>query len=274
MTRHLTDDQLDVLTRSGISYDISNREQREDLASERTAEQRHVDGCLECHARLLGLERLLRQVRDTPRNIEPPLDLWPAIRASIQKKAERPSVGGSAAAIRPWYWSQLSGDRRRSWLVAAAVLLLVTSASTVSFLLGRRSEFGATDDFSGTTAVATAGRIPIPNGKSTAGRIGAALPDSRDPTEWAISSSVSDTPSVDVDAHAEQELLADLEMRRSTLRPQTSSAIDSSLKVIDQAIAELKAASVRDPANATLRQLLVVSRERKIELLRQTENAS
>ncbi len=274
MTRHLTDDQLATLTRSGISHDISNREQWDEPTGERTAEQRHVDSCPECHTRMLGLEQLLRQVRDAPCSIQPPLDLWPAIRATIQEKAERPSVGGSAAATHPWYWSHLSGDRLRSWLVAAGILLLVTSASIVSFLVGRRSEFVATPDVSGETAFARLGRIPIPNAKSTTGRIAAALPDSGDPTEWTMSSSASAAPSGDVDAHAEQELLADLEMRRSTLRPQTSSAIDSSLKVIDQAIAELKAASARDPANATLRQLLVVSRERKMELLRQTENAS
>jgi len=63
-------------------------------------------------------------------------------------------------------------------------------------------------------------------------------------------------------------------MRRSSLRPETSSEIDSSLTVINEAIAELRAASARDPKNATLRQLLAASRERKIELLRQTENAS
>ncbi|MDQ2891186.1 MAG: hypothetical protein M3R65_11650 [Gemmatimonadota bacterium] len=101
---------------------------------------------------------------------------------------------------------------------------------------------------------------------------------SADSLSTSVSGEIAQTASAssfdDADEHTEQELLADLEMRRSTLRPETSASIDSNLKVIDQAIAEVEAASARDPSNAALKQLLAVSRERKIELLRQTENAS
>ena len=68
--------------------------------------------------------------------------------------------------------------------------------------------------------------------------------------------------------------MAALELRRRTLRPSTSAQIDSSLHVIDMAIAELEAARARDPNNPAIRQLLASSRARKLELLKQAQNAS
>jgi hypothetical protein len=76
------------------------------------------------------------------------------------------------------------------------------------------------------------------------------------------------------DLHAEEELLAALELRRSAMRPSTSAQIDSSLRVIDKAIAELEVARRSDPNNPAIRQLLAASRARKLEVLKQAQNAS
>ena len=82
------------------------------------------------------------------------------------------------------------------------------------------------------------------------------------------------TPLDTEDLHAEEELLAALELRRSAMRPSTSAQIDSSLRVIDKAIAELEVARRRDPNNPAIRQLLAASRARKLEVLKQAQNAS
>lgn len=243
-TSHLTDEQLDVLVRNGNSSD--------DLQRTHLSEQMHLDSCPECLARFLELQRLFGRVQRAQRTIEPPLDLWPAIRATIQAKAGEHSTDRTLSVTRSGHGSTYR------WLVAAAVLLLLTSASTASFLYGRRSERMAVEDTLDRASISAA------HPASTSG-LAAATPDI---------GGAADAFDGDAEIHTEQELLADLEMRRSSLRPQTSSEIDSSLKVIDQAIAELKAASARDPGNATLRHLLAVSLERKIELLKQTENAS
>jgi hypothetical protein len=63
-------------------------------------------------------------------------------------------------------------------------------------------------------------------------------------------------------------LLNDLELRRSLMRPQTAQAIDHDLRIIDQAIAELKDAIAHDPNNPALRQLLASSYRQKVELLK------
>ena len=70
------------------------------------------------------------------------------------------------------------------------------------------------------------------------------------------------------------ELLEELELRRSMLRPQTAATIDHDLRLIDGAIAELQEALKRDPDNAALRQLLAASYRQKRDLLRSLDNAS
>ena len=70
-----------------------------------------------------------------------------------------------------------------------------------------------------------------------------------------------------------QALLDRFELQRAMLRPDARTSIDRDLAVIDQAIAELKAAIARDPANSTLRPLLAASYRQKIELLKRAANA-
>jgi|GEM_PF-438998 len=253
MTGHLTDDQLGTLARSGVS----------DNEGERT----HLASCASCLDRLVELERLRRSVQATPRRIEAPLDLWPAIRADIQTKVEGQDVDRPSTAVNSFNnWTQRWNRVRLAGLAAA--LLLLTSASIASFVLGRRSGRTVVSAAANDTSVVTS--EPASDAEPTA----ITSPDSGNDMARTASSGMSEVMLDDADIHAEQELLADLEMRRSSLRPETSSEIDSSLTVINEAIAELRAASARDPKNATLRQLLAASRERKIELLRQTENAS
>jgi hypothetical protein len=58
------------------------------------------------------------------------------------------------------------------------------------------------------------------------------------------------------------------------MRPETAASIDRDLKVIDQAIDELKVAIASDPRNPALRQLLASSFKQKVELLKRAGNAS
>ena len=255
MTGHLTDDQLDALARGGVSDDAWG------LA--------HLDSCASCLDRLVELTQLHRDVQAMSREIEPPKDLWPTIRANIQTRVEaQPTHRASGAAHALNVLTPRWNPAWRIWPIGAAALVLLTSASIASFLLGRRSERASVNPTLNSTSIAMPGRAP------DSGQTTVTSSDSGNGMTRTTSNAVSQPIEDNAEIHTEQELLADLEMRRSSLRPETSSEIDSSLKVIDNAIAELRAASARDPKNATLRQLLAVSRERKMELLRQTENAS
>ena len=69
-------------------------------------------------------------------------------------------------------------------------------------------------------------------------------------------------------------LLEELELRRSMLPPETATALDHDLRLIDEAIAELQEALKQDPNNTALRQLLAASYRQKRDLLRLVDNAS
>lgn len=69
-------------------------------------------------------------------------------------------------------------------------------------------------------------------------------------------------------------LLNRLEVQRALMRPDAAESIDRDLKVIDDAIAELKQAIANDPRNAALRHLLAASYRQKIDLLKRAGNAS
>jgi anti-sigma factor RsiW len=71
-----------------------------------------------------------------------------------------------------------------------------------------------------------------------------------------------------------QVLLDKLELQRALLRPDAVQALERDLRVVDVAIAELKDAVARDPANPALRQLLAASYRQKVDLLKRASNAS
>jgi anti-sigma factor RsiW len=69
-------------------------------------------------------------------------------------------------------------------------------------------------------------------------------------------------------------LLNQLELQRAMLPPEARSSVDHDLRVIDDAIAEVKDALVRDPNNPALRRLLASSYRQKVELLKRASGAS
>ena len=69
-------------------------------------------------------------------------------------------------------------------------------------------------------------------------------------------------------ASVTNDLERELSARKHTLAPETIAAVERSLRTIDAAIAEARAALARDPASETLARLLVAGHDQKIELLR------
>jgi len=67
---------------------------------------------------------------------------------------------------------------------------------------------------------------------------------------------------------ATAELMAALGTRRASLSPETTASIDENLRVIDQALAEIRAALERDPGSPRLGRMLASTYEKKIETLR------
>ena len=173
-------------------------------------------------------ERLDELTAALPREVAPPPDLWPAIRAELAPR--------SAHATR---WNP-------RWRLAAAGLLVAASSSILT-LLAVRARGGAED----AAVVATSDSAPAHRRTSAPARLPAHL----------VVAERGYARSIDA-------LWRTLDERRDSLAPSTVATVERSLRIADSAIAEARSALEHDPANRVLADLLVSNYERKIDLLR------
>ena len=173
-------------------------------------------------------DRLDELTAALPRDIAPPPDLWPAIRAELAPR--------SARTVR---WSA-------GWRLAAAGLVVAVSSSILTLYAVR-----AGDDAGEPPAVVTSG--PAPAQQRT--RAPASLPAHLVVAERGYARSID-------------ALWRTLDERRDSLAPSTVATVERSLRIADSAIAEARSALEQDPANRVLADLLVSNYERKIDLLR------
>lgn len=125
--------------------------------------------------------------------------------------------------------------RARVWgLRAAAAVLLVAGSSAVTVIALRSRDRAVADGGSTATAAAPA-------------------------TVVAVERSYVDV----VD-----ELTATLATQRAALAPETIATLERTLRVIDDAITEARAALAADPTNDAIRDVLTANYEQKVELLR------
>jgi hypothetical protein len=123
-------------------------------------------------------------------------------------------------------------------------------------------------------AVAAAGVVAIVQFHSRPVTTAAGSPASASPAASAQPALLQASDSSRAYQQQVQQLLDEIEMQRAMLGPTTTAVADSDLSAIDQAIAELRAALLRDPNNAALRQLLATSYQQKLDLLKRLNNAS
>jgi hypothetical protein len=130
--------------------------------------------------------------------------------------------------------------QRASWrvagLVAAAAALVVTTALVTARVVGDRASAGS----------------PIASG-------GAALGESSVIAVAAVDQSFRPTVN---------ELTAALTASRGKLAPETVARVERNLRLIDDAIGEVRDALARDPGNAALVQMLTTTYRQKVDLLR------
>jgi hypothetical protein len=140
--------------------------------------------------------------------------------------------GSPAVALRPRHWARAWGLR------AAAAVLLVASSSAITVLVVRS---WSPTDVATVSELVPATPVPVP----------AALA--------AVEQSYADVV---------EELTLTLEAQRGELSPATMATLERTLRVIDAAIAEARAALAADPANDTLLEVLSANYEQKVQLLR------
>ena len=208
--------------------------------AERERVERHIRSCTECEERWTRLRALLGAAFSLPPELEPPAHLWGDIRHRIvapsddhARSVPGPLAGKPALGVRA-LWST-----RNPWLLAAAAVVLVAVTSAVTATVLRRPVVLAVQ-----RAESIAPNAPV-----------SVLPASA----RAIQADYAQTLS---------ELRETLELRRAGLDPATVVKVETSLRVIDQAIAEALRALADDPSNLTLVDILSANYERKLELLR------
>ena len=201
----------------------------------RLAADRHLASCPDCRGSVEQLRGLLEQAVALPREIEPPLELLPAIR---RERGERARSGRpKEAARRP----ALSA----SWLgwagLAASLLLLVTAIGVGSGWWQRSAD----------PAAPVAVETPPPT---------AVLAEFRAAEGEYL--------------RATRLLLDSLEANGGKLSPETTSVIEENLAIIDRAIADVRLALADDPNNHRNGQVLTALHRQKLQLLMRASRLS
>jgi hypothetical protein len=194
----------------------------------------HRETCAECTTTWAELEAISAEARALP-TLTPSRDLWDGIAARIDgaARATAPTTAGHRAlarAERRWF----SAPALR---YAAAAALLVTVTAAVTWRI-------ATDEL-------------VPADPGEASGVG----------NVRNASYESDFVAMDLEIGALQVLLDE---RRTQLDPTTVAVLEQSMRLIDQAIAESRAALANDPASQFLAAQLARSYTTKLTLLRST----
>lgn len=218
MTTHLSWETINDYADGVLEPDVA----RDDAA-------RHLDACSDCRGRLEELREFLRDANGATSEVAPPEDVWPALRAELERRKviDLPGVFGRGIGV---------GARRRTWwILSAAAVVLVALSSSVTALLMR------TD----TAPVVASSNMP------------------------AAESPMLEVAQVEKGyLDSVVELTAALEAARPSLSATTIAVIERNLGVIDAAIAESKAALFRDPGNRVLLEVLSGTYRQKLDLLR------
>ena len=182
------------------------------------------------------LESLMTRVRASAPSDAPIDELWPDIRARIEASKVAPLGAQGARSL-----------HRRRVVLAVALVGAAALALVLVPTLRRAAQPLVTPTVPPESTVVTGANAGTPI--------------------------IAVTDSERVYAEEARLLLNRLELERSMLRPETARALDRDLRVIDQAIVELKDAIARDPRNPALHQLLASSYREKAELLKRVANA-
>lgn len=179
------------------------------------------------------LTEILSKARLLPREIEPPANVWAAIKVEIEKAGSIDETP-LRRPLRIW--------QKTAFLIAAGFALVALSSLV-------------------TIETMKDGRIANP--PSTAG--------SRPSTGAPGPATFAEFASVENDyISSANQLSTVLESEQSTLSPETVAKLKQSLAIIDGAIIEARRALAADPANRALVDMLNTSYNQKIDLLKRT----
>lgn len=240
---------------------------------ERVLVQRHVDACGECRAEVDAIQALLTEAATLPRGIAPPRDLWAGIAPRLETRAAPLAVMEDDPRVIPL------APRRRHWQpprwamqIAAAVVLVVGSSAITARIVREQparqpggrvalnpivvtprqgTQQGVARPETGTPV--TPVRMPAAGGEQAAAPTAFAA---FRPAERDYQSAIADLQGV-------------LDSKRAQMAPETVETLERNLRIIDAAIAESRAALVKDPNSRELTDMLSATYDAKVKVLRQ-----
>jgi len=193
----------------------------------------HVSICAICSAEVESLRRILERAMELPKSIDPPAEAWSNIRSAILRDEKLPAsrAGGIGGA----FW-------RVPWVMAAAAVVVaaLSSTTTALYLNSRAASRTASTAIGSSTEIAT--------------------PES-------LAAFTIEENNYLRQASMLQDLL---DQQESSLAPETVAQLKTSLRTIDEAIAEARNALARDPSNKLLVEMLSANYKQKVDLLRRS----
>ena len=230
-----------------------------DSAARREVEA-HVVSCVRCSALLRDLEHIRASAAELP-ELTPSSDLW----RGIARRIDAPVLPLTRPAP-----SVVAGRRNFDWVRRAAIaaaLVAVTAGVTYTLTVAHGPR-GATQSITANQPTSPSSNAPASNDTTHRDLIpapsGTANPQDtelvRPPTQQVTNA--PDPYSREID-----RLRTIFARNRSQLDPRTAAIIEANLKVIDEAIAQSRAALAQDPASRFLNNQLNSALGKKLELL-------
>jgi hypothetical protein len=235
----------------------------------------HLAGCAECTEVLADLRAIVAAAPEYPGRA-PARDLWPEIEARLGGTEGRKD--GTTEGVVPLRQPSVLPSFRRfslGQLLAASIAMAAIGGGSVWLALRAG---GASSAPSRTIVSVPPSPLPPdrPTGDSAARPVDVAPVRSPGVPPVRLTGRSPDRTLSFADAsydRAVRDLERVLETGRSRLDSTTVATIEQSLRKIDTAIAEARAAIQRDPANAYLSRQVVTNMRLKLELLRVAANA-
>ena len=265
MTLHAMDcDAFDALLADYLEGDLDHAQRHEVDA--------HLASCVRCAALVRDLERIRADASELP-ELVPSNDLW----RGIAHRIDTPVVPFAAkrtsdVTVAPSRW-----DRFRRAAIAAA-LVVVTAGVTYTWTVARNGQGSGTTTIAQVPAsVDSTRRVTGSDSARDAREIPtavASVPVSDVPATAGASSGtpnaqrVRSEPAATTYSREIDRLRTIFVQNRAKLDPRTAAIIEANLKVIDEAIAQSKAALAQDPASRFLTEQLNSTLDKKLELLR------
>jgi putative zinc finger protein len=261
MTMHTMDcAALDELLADYLEGDLGPAERREVEA--------HVASCVRCSALLRDLEAIRSSATELP-ELTPSRDLWSGIAQRIDTPvipfAQRPAPNVATRTR--------NLDRLKRAAIAAA-LVAVTAGVTYTLTVAQKGG-GSANSAIATNRPSTRGTA-APSGTDSAqvetiaptASESASSPTTKPGSTGPQAQAVNNSPEADTYFREIDRLRTVFTRNRAQLDPRTIAIIETNLKVIDEAIAQSKAALAQDPASRFLNKQLNSALDKKLELLR------